>query len=197
MPPLLDALLEFLLDPICSSNQTHTTVSGDTCDSIALRYSVSSAALVMPNARQLMIYDSLPAEMNLCLPTSCVFTYLLKSNDTCSSIERTGPYLLNSVRRYNPWVAWDCSNLQTTTAAWGHVICLEVQGGNYTATAPIPGVTLSPGESSGYSESIVNPPSNATVADGTTLKCGKWHVAVHGESCAQICLQESSPRHYL
>jgi hypothetical protein len=30
MPPSLDALLEFLLDPICSSNQTHTTVSGDT-----------------------------------------------------------------------------------------------------------------------------------------------------------------------
>jgi hypothetical protein len=45
MPPSLDAPPGFLPDPIYSSNQTHTMVSGDTCDSIALRYSMSSAAL--------------------------------------------------------------------------------------------------------------------------------------------------------
>ncbi|KAL3438555.1 pectin lyase-like protein [Aspergillus tetrazonus] len=192
MPPSLDAPPEFPPDPICSSYQTHTTVSGDTCDSIALTYSVSSAALVMANPRQLMICDSLPADMELCLPTSCSVVYQLKGNDTCSSIERAASYSPNTVRRYNPWVAWDCSNLQATTEAWGHVICLGGQGGNYTATAPIPGVTLAPGESnSGYSESVVDHPSNATVAEGTTLKCGKWHVAAEGESCVQMCLEES------
>ncbi|KAJ5553987.1 hypothetical protein N7513_003946 [Penicillium frequentans] len=191
MPPSLDAPPEFLPDLICSSNQTRTTVSGNTCNSIALGYNVSSSALVMANPRHLMTCDNLPANMELCLPTSCGSTYLLKGNDTCRSIERAESYSPGSIRKYNSWVDWDCSNLQTTTEAWGNVICLESQGGNYTATAPIPGVTLSPVESSGYSESIINPPSNATIAEGTTLLCGKWHVAMKDESCAQICLQES------
>lgn len=191
MPPSLDSPPEFLPDPICSSNQTYTTASGDTCDSIALKYSVSSAGLVMANSRQLMMCNGLAANMELCLPTSCATTYVLKSNDTCSSIERTESYTPGSVRQYNSWVEWDCSNLQSVTDAWGHVICLAGQGGNYTATAPIPGVTLTPGGSSGYSELIVDPPSNATVAPGTTMKCGKWHVASGDESCAQICVQES------
>ncbi|KAL6229017.1 pectate lyase superfamily protein-domain-containing protein [Aspergillus navahoensis] len=192
MPPSLDAPPEFPPDPICASNQTHTTVLGDTCDSIALAHSVSSAALVMANSRHLMICDNLPADMDLCLPTSCSGTYQLKSNDTCSSIERASFYAPGTVRKYNAWVAWDCSNLQTTTEAWGHVICLEGQGGNYTATAPIPGVTLAPGEgNSGYSGSVVDPLSNATVAEGTSLKCGKWYMPAEDKSCARICLAES------
>lgn len=191
LPPSLDAPPNFLPDPICSSNRTHTTLTGDTCDSIALKYNISSAALVMANNRQLMKCDGLAAGTDLCLPVSCAATYLLKGSDTCHSIESTITYRPGSVRRYNPWVDWDCSNLQRTTEAWGRVICLASQGGKYTATAPIPGVTLSPDESSEYSTSIVDPPSNATVATGTTMKCGKWHVAVEGESCAQICIRES------
>ncbi|KAI3194501.1 CAZyme family GH55 [Penicillium roqueforti] len=190
-PPSLDAPPEFLPDPICISNQTYQTVSGDTCDSIALRYNVSSASLVMANNRQLMVCNDLTAEMDLCIPSSCASTYTLKSNDTCTSIESSGLRQRGDVRKYNSWVEWDCSNLQTSTDFWGHIICLGVQGGTYTATASIPGVTLAPEESTGYSNSRVAPPANATAAEGTTLKCGKWRVAVKGETCAQICLQES------
>lgn len=190
-PPSLDAPPEFLPDPICISNQTYQTVSGDTCDSIALRYNVSSASLVMANNRQLMVCNDLTAEMDLCIPSSCASTYTLKSNDTCTSIESSGLRQRGDVRKYNSWVEWDCSNLQTSTDFWGHIICLGVQGGTYTATASIPGVTLAPEESTGYTNSRVAPPANATAAEGTTLKCGKWRVAVKGETCAQICLQES------
>lgn len=191
MPPSLDAPPEFPPDPICVSGQMHKTVSGDTCDSIGLKYNVSSAALVMANARHLIVCDNLKLGTDLCLPTSCASTYILKSNDTCMSIEISGLYHVGDVRKYNSWVEWDCSNLQISTEFWGHVICLGVQGGTYTATGPVPGVTLTPGPSTGYSEFIVAPPSNTTVAEGTTLKCGKWHVAEKGESCAQICVQES------
>ncbi|RHZ63004.1 hypothetical protein CDV55_105196 [Aspergillus turcosus] len=191
-PPSLDAPPEFLPDPVCITGQTYTTVAGDTCDSIALKYNVSSAALVMANSRQPMTCSKLFADMDLCLPESCVSVYAMQgTNQTCTSIELANSYPLGSVRKYNSWVEWDCSNLQSTTEAFGHVLCFGVQGAPYTATAPVPGVTVSPGASTGYSDSIVDPPSNATVADGTTLKCGKWHVAADGESCAQICLQES------
>jgi hypothetical protein len=129
--------------------------------------------------------------MKLCIPMACTSTYLLQPNDTCVSIEAEQSYEIGDVRRYNPWVEFDCSNLQSTTGIHGHVICLGNQGGStYTATAPIPGVTLGPGEHGGYVQGIVAPPSNATVADGTTLRCGKWHVAAEGESCPAICLQE-------
>ncbi|KAJ5613709.1 hypothetical protein N7528_007363 [Penicillium herquei] len=191
MPPSLDAPPEFLPDPICVSNQTHHTVSGDTCDSIGLKYNVSSAALVMANNRQLVICDNLTPDMDLCLPLSCASTYTLQSNDTCASIETSGSQEIGDVRKYNSWVEWDCSNLQSSTDFWGHVICLGTQGGTYTATAPVPGVTLAPEQSTGYSNLRVAPPSNATVAEGTTLKCGIWHVAAKGETCSQICVQES------
>ncbi|KAL3428672.1 hypothetical protein BDV09DRAFT_73243 [Aspergillus tetrazonus] len=47
MPLLLEAPPEFPSDHYCAFKQTHATVSGDTWDSIALVYSVSSAALVI------------------------------------------------------------------------------------------------------------------------------------------------------
>lgn len=191
MPASLDVAPEFLPDPVCVSNQTHHTVLGDTCDSIGLKYNISSAGLVMANNRQLVICSNLTAGMDLCLPSSCAPTYLLQSNDTCTSIELAGGYDLGDVRKYNSWVEWDCANLQPSTDFWGRVICLGSQGGTYTATAPVSGVTLAPGASTGYSDLLVAPPSNATVAEGTTLKCGKWHVAAKDETCTQICVQES------
>lgn len=191
MPPSLDAPPEFPPEPICASGKTYTTVDGDTCDSISLQFNVSSASLVMANTRHPMICDRLPSDMDLCLPIACASTYVLKDTDTCRSIEAANSNDVGDVRKYNPWVEFDCSNLQSTTHAFGHVICLGASGGSYTATAPIPGVTLAPGQTSEYLKTAVDPPSNATVADGTTLKCGKWHVAKQGETCPIICLGES------
>lgn len=34
----------------------------------------------------------------------------------------------------------------------------------------------------------VEPPVNSTVADGTTIRCGKWHVVDEGDTCVSICL---------
>ncbi|OKP10023.1 hypothetical protein PENSUB_4576 [Penicillium subrubescens] len=191
MPPSLDAPPEFHPKPACLSGKRYTTVDGDTCDSVALHLNVSSASFVMANNRHTIVCDRLPSDMDLCVPTTCASTYVLKDTDTCRSIEEANSNNVGDVRRYNPWVEFDCSNLQSTTPSFGHVICLRDSDESYTATAPIPGVTISPGRSSGYSRTVVDPPSNATVANGTTLKCGKWHVAKEGESCPMICLGES------
>lgn len=144
----------------------------------------------MANSQQSVVCDHVEPGMKLYLLMPCTNTYVLQPNDTCVSIEVENNYEIGDVRRYNPWVEFDCSNLHTTTSVYGHVICLgSKEGSSYTATAPIPGVTLGPGVHTGYVEGIVAPPSNATVADGTTLRCGKWHVA-EGESCPAICIQE-------
>ncbi|KAL3443738.1 hypothetical protein BJX65DRAFT_298093 [Aspergillus insuetus] len=189
-PPSLDSPPQFPPEPICVSGQIHVTSEGHTCDSIALKYGVSSAALVMSNSRYLISCNNLNPDMELCLPETCASVYTMQTNDTCRSIERTNSYLSGTVRKYNSWVSWDCSNLQSSTDVYGHVLCIGVQGGTFTATAPIPGVTLSPGTSTGYADTVVDPPSNATVAEATTLKCGRWHVAVSDETCAMICVQE-------
>ncbi|KAF3386940.1 Glucan 1,3-beta-glucosidase [Penicillium rolfsii] len=175
MPPSLDAPLEFHPEPACLSGKRYITVDGDICDSVALHLNVSSASFVMANNRYTMVCDRLPSDMDLCVPTTCASTYVLKDTDTCRSIEEANG---NDVG-------------DSTTPSFGHVICLRDSDESYTATAPIPGVTISPGRSSGYLRTVIDPPSNATVANGTTLKCGKWHVAKEGESCPMICLGES------
>lgn len=191
MPPSLDAAPEVDPEPYCASGNLYTTSVGEKCDAIALQYNVSSAALFMANPTQSLICDGLDANMALCIPFPCDSTYVLQGNETCTSIEVAHNYRLGDVRRYNAWVSFDCRNLQPSTELYGHVICLGPQGGTYTATAPIPGVTLSPGESTGYVETVAALPVNATVANGTTQRCGKWHVAIEGDSCASICVQES------
>lgn len=50
---------------------------------------------------------------------------------------------------------------------------------------------LSAGESTGYMPYVTSPGVNATVANGTTTYCGKWHVASSGDTYASICMQES------
>ncbi|GFF63309.1 pectin lyase-like protein [Aspergillus lentulus] len=192
MPPSLDAVPELDPNPICVSGNTYTTTSaGETCDSIALKFNVSSAALFMANPAVSVVCGNIAAKLALCLPLPCETTYVLKANDTCTSIELANNYRLGDVRRYNSWVSWDCSNLHKSVGLYGGVLCLGPQGGTYPSTAPIPRITVSPVGSTGYLQSIVPPPSNVTVANGTTLRCGRWHVAVDGDSCPSICIQES------
>lgn len=189
MPPLLDIPGEVDPDPICVSGNTYTTVAGDTCDSIALHFNVSSAALFMANPRHSVACANVPVDIELCLPLPCQTTYLLRDTDTCVSIEMANKYRLGDVRKYNTWVSWDCTNLQSSIEVYGRVLCMGAQGGSHTATAPIPGVTLNPGGSgTGYVGGQVAPSADAAgVAPGTTLRCGKWHIAAAGETCAAIC----------
>ncbi|KAE8358058.1 hypothetical protein BDV27DRAFT_163928 [Aspergillus caelatus] len=97
----------------CASDTTYTTVSGDTWDNIALKHSVSSAALFIGNPNLFNCKD-IPAGIELCLPFTCKPTYTLKDSDTCVSIEKSlglGYAAGYNVRKYNPWLTHDCSNL--------------------------------------------------------------------------------------
>jgi hypothetical protein len=97
----------------------------------------------------------------------------MQNYDTCKSIESANVLSPGDVRQYNSWVEFDCSNLQSSTESFGRILCLGVEGGNYTAIAPIPGVTLSLGKTTGHAQTAVDTPSDATVAEGSTLECGR------------------------
>ncbi|KAA8650192.1 uncharacterized protein ATNIH1004_002873 [Aspergillus tanneri] len=183
----------------CASDVTYTTVAGDTCDSIATKHKVASASLFMGNVN-LKDCTSIPEGTELCIPFSCDI-YTLQKDDTCVSIEKgLGLEYASgeSIRKYNPWLDLDCSNLQVVSdSAYGHVLCVFPQAGNSTTTAPDTNPTV-PDYSDGYAIPEIPPPTNASVAEGTTMRCGKWHVVTSTEiekkdMCTIVCVKESIP----
>ncbi|KAF2743764.1 carbohydrate-binding module family 50 protein [Sporormia fimetaria CBS 119925] len=176
--------------PYCLTNKRYTTKQGDTCEAIANASSVSAAALYMGNQALIPDCHDIDAGVNLCLPLTCQ-TYHIQPTDTCTSIERALGIPYGKVRAYNSWLRLDCSNLHQSTDFYGKVICASPQGGTFTGTFPAPRPTSNPGEiTDGNTRTPVAPPNGATVADGTTLNCGKWHVVETGDTCSAICIQE-------
>lgn len=176
----------------CQSGNLYTTVEGDTCDSIAQSHSLASASLYLENPDSLYNCSLIKAGTSLCLPPSCALTWAIKPGDTCSSIEynvtsSTMVSVLGNIKKYNRWVDQDCMNLQMASdGAFGHVICLSPQNGEFVANSTVPGDTTIPSDSPGYSNYISAPPEGATVANGTTLNCGTWHIAAANETCGSI-----------
>ncbi|KAJ5869330.1 hypothetical protein N7455_004271 [Penicillium solitum] len=173
-------------DEFCASDNVYTTVKGDTCTSIGKAQSVSSAALYMGNQNLILDCDSLSAGLKFCLPLTCEKTYSIQPSDNCSDIEYAYSLNTRDVRKFNPWVSYDCDNLQVASKIYGTNICLSPQGGEHTGNGTWGG-SLAPAGSDGFVYSSVAPPSNATLATGTTKNCGKWHESKNGDSCVGIC----------
>lgn len=180
------------LDTPCPAEQVYVTKQGDTCDSIALEHSVSSAAIFMGNNLIMANCSSIPSNVTLCLPSSCEATYIVQQNDTCTRIERRHRHTLNTtrgdVRKYNPWVDQDCMNLwKASEIAYGHVICLSPQNGQHLLNAST--VALHD-KQIGYAYTLaVEPPTNATIAKDTTHRCGAWYTAVQDDTCVAITIR--------
>ncbi|KAF3481752.1 LysM domain-containing protein [Arthroderma uncinatum] len=180
--------------PICVSENKYTTQHGDTCDSIALAKSISSAGLVAGNSE--LIHNcakELPVGVELCLPLTCEKTYELQPSDSCSSIEYSKLIRVGGLRAYNNWINMDCTNLHPASEVLGKILCLAPQAGTYTPTGVIPAATPTPG--SGYATMVIAPPQNATIAAGTTFGCGKWYTAAQEDTCATICISQLIPAH--
>lgn len=175
----------------CVSGQTYTTSAGETCDSIALALSLSSAALQMANNLLVASCNFIPAETTLCLPLGCAKTYTIQPDDICFTIEQnrlSSGTRFGDVRKFNPWVDWECSNLVTASdSTYGHVICLSPQNGQHEITGG-DGSTTTPPATAGYSRKIVVLPEDAVLAPGSTWKCGVFYTAVGDDICAAIAV---------
>lgn len=176
--------------PVCLSETKYTTVQGDTCTSIAANNNVSSAALYMGNQETIRWCSSIKPGLSLCLPLPCSKTHRLQPSDTCAGLEYAFDLRSGDVRKYNPWVSYDCDNLQVASQIYGTNICLSPQGGehNTNKTGGL-GRTTTPKPSNGYVYLAEPPPDDAVLANGTTENCGKWHEAGGEDSCVAICVQ--------
>ncbi len=168
----------------CVSGNCYTTLSGDTCNSIALATNVSSAGVFYAASPALSNCTNLPVGLTFCLPPTCN-PYLLAADDDCysASVSASVP----DIKLYNPWIDASCDNLHEANTTLGSVVCAGPLGGTPhlpgtpTNTSGIPG-----GGSANYSSVIVPPPTGATVDDRTTLDCGHWYVADADASCAFV-----------
>ncbi|KAM0669607.1 hypothetical protein ACQRIU_000002 [Beauveria bassiana] len=172
--------------PACLTGSIYTTKGGESCESIANETSVAGPNVYMANQAVLTRCSNLTAGVDICLPLPCD-VYFVRPADTCTLIETSLKLLAGELGQYNPWLNFDCSNLQSATDFYGKNICVSPQGGTFTATRLPIQPTSNPDSGDGYTQNVVRPPTGAHVAPGTTLNCGEWYVVQTSDACSSIC----------
>lgn len=171
---------------MCVSDTFHTiSQPGATCKKVATRYKSSAAALYSANDN-VHSCDDIPVGTIVCVPPTCGKMITYNQNDTCSSLERVYDLLPGDIRRFNPWVNYECSNPVPGLTLWGDKLCGGPQGGQHTIVGPgSDGDTTIPRPGGGYTHNAVAAPKGVTIATGTTKRCGKWYVAKDEDTCVQ------------
>lgn len=173
----------------CTSGEFYTTLSGDTCDSIATAKSLSSATLWWINP-SVSDCSSISAGIKLCLPLACSTIHTVAATESCMNITTGAGIFTSELSTYNPGLNWDCDHLHNGTIKWGSTLCVSPPGGGYTTNSTSPGAGDPWTGGDGYREPPIAPPSGAIVAAGTTTSCGAWYKHTDDSvGCAQICLE--------
>ncbi|GAM90411.1 hypothetical protein ANO11243_084540 [Dothideomycetidae sp. 11243] len=181
-------------EPFCLSGNHHTSVPGDTIDSIATTHNVSSVSLWDTNFRIWPHPKHLEPGTRLCLPRTCERMHVIQDNDTCDTVARKyGSTLHYDVIFWNPWIFYGCSNFRPMSNNIGKVLCASTPGGRmFRDERHInPSLVVAPGRADGLASTATAPPAGVPVADGTMRECGAWHVATSGETCPTICIRNS------
>ncbi|RGP81736.1 hypothetical protein FLONG3_121 [Fusarium longipes] len=168
-------------EPFCVSGVTHVTKPGDTCDSLALKYSVASASILYGNP-DILFCDDMVENVPICLPLQCS-TYELQPEDNCLLMFAKTGFSPETIRQYNPWLDPICANIQTASLTYGNVFCISHPGGKYEHNI----VNKEPAAKQiEYAEKAVEPPPDAALAEGTVQSCGRWHTVQKGQDCARV-----------
>ncbi|OBS26191.1 hypothetical protein FPOA_00132 [Fusarium poae] len=175
----------------CGTDEWYTTSGKETCNSIALKHGVSSASLFTANQYRLPncnVGATIEPGTKLCMPPVCHRTYTLRSEEDCDTIETNSRNQLREgdVQLYNPWVGFDCVNLQSFTAVYGTILCLGPQFGQHNSSSNGTDTTTPPHQNP-YTHEKIPPPNGAKIPTGTTDRCGRWRVAEKEDTCASIC----------
>jgi hypothetical protein len=160
--------------PWCVSEKYYLTKSADTCNSIALANSVSSASIFFGNP-VLANCTNIAGDQELCLPLTAA-TYALQSNDSCISASYNAG--VADIKSYNTWINPGYDNLHIANNTMGFILCAWPAGGTYvpgtaTNTSAFPGSDIT-----GYGAALVAPPSSVTIAPETLLSCGGSYTVV-------------------
>ncbi|WZH45644.1 hypothetical protein QYS62_006712 [Fusarium acuminatum] len=90
------------------------------------------------------------------------------------------------VQLYNPWVGFDCVDLQSFTFVYGTILSFGPQFGQHDSSSNGTDITT-PQVQDPYTYDKIPPPKGAKVSKGTIERCGGWHVVDKADSCARIC----------
>ncbi|KAF5388825.1 hypothetical protein D9757_005625 [Collybiopsis confluens] len=111
----------------CQTN--YSVVAGDTCNSIAAKFSVTTPALEATNPTIDVNCDNLFIGEKLCIPATspppppppptCASNYTVKSGDVCISIANQFKITSAQLENANPSIDAACANLQI-----GEVLCI-------------------------------------------------------------------------
>lgn len=142
------------------------------------------------------------AGLELCLPLQCATTYTVQEDDTCVAVGVDQGTSWMDIVTWNSGIDSRCTNIwanSSSTSYWGHVICVSAPGGvieggagsgNNTGNGDTGGAG---GSGDGYADTLVDPPANGTVADGTTAKCGEYIQAQDGVGCSSMIATNAVP----
>lgn len=165
----------------CLSENFYETKDGDTCDSIAEEFSVSSASVYIGNS-QVRNCSNIDAGTKICLSLECK-TYTRTADQDCLGVSAATRMNIPTLKQLNPWISSNCDNIKTASWTYGNVLCVSPIGGEFKDTTNTTRIYLGNPQ---YVSKKVSPPEEVDVAKGTTLNCGRWHIAEKEENCASI-----------
>ncbi|KAK2038552.1 LysM domain-containing protein [Colletotrichum somersetense] len=166
--------------PVCPS--PYTVKSGDTCDSIATAYKVSTNAVIRAGITGPGCKNLVPG-VQLCLPEACA-QYRVKWDDSCANILKDVPGLqAQHLLTWNPNISPLCTNLRDMV---GDLICVSPPGrtlADATAVPSGPPTTTQP------PATAVPRPSNAKAE--SHQMCAAWYEIKAGDYCQMISIKNS------
>ncbi|KAG5771688.1 hypothetical protein H9Q72_001859 [Fusarium xylarioides] len=159
--------------PVACLSHVHVSKANDTCDSLALKYSVSSAEIFINNP-DILQCDDMVEDVPICLPFQCN-TYHVKENDTCTSVSKSLGITRKEFISLNPWTDGGVYG----DFPFGKFVCTTPSDGHYNRTTNKSGTA-----DSNYADEIVPRPENADPA--ANPECGRWYTVEEEDDCLSV-----------
>ncbi|KAF5587789.1 muramidase [Fusarium subglutinans] len=157
----------------CSSE--YTIKSGDTFLSVSKSQKVSTHDLATANRLDSLVSD-FPSSGKLCIRNQCD-VYVVKSGDTCESIQSDTGLSRAKLRSWNPFINGYCDNVSSYV---NQTICISNPLGDYKVPE---------NEDSAGFDTPATVPDN--IAPDTKTNCGLFHNVTAGDDCGTIGLKYS------
>ncbi|KAK3334067.1 hypothetical protein B0T19DRAFT_459629 [Cercophora scortea] len=159
----------------CLSGKTYGVVSGDSCETIARKFSVSTGTLMAINS---LYSDCSNLWAGAAKPCT---SYVVQLGDTCDTIGVATSSDFQRLVAWNPAINSFCSNLIA-----GQNICISPPGGEASYTT-ITGIT--PTQTGVYATATAARPD--PVARGTTRSCGRYYQVQQGDYCQLVAMNQT------
>ncbi|KAF5974969.1 muramidase [Fusarium coicis] len=161
--------------PLLVSSSEYTIKSGDTFLSVSKSQKVSTHDLATANRLDSLVSD-FPSSGRLCIRNQCD-VYVVKSGDTCESIQSENGLSRARLRSWNPFINGYCDNISSYV---NQTICISNPLGDYKVPENQ--------EAAGFDTPAA---VSDNIAPNTTTNRGLFHNVTAGDDCGTIGLKTS------